>query len=283
MVSGFLKLGKNVLLKGGKMVADTLVPTAVEVVAKVGNEVIEHQKTLIKIPDLQDANIDEAMKIINEELNLIGIAIVAKPHLAYANENANTVVYGKPRFKSKVAPKTTVKLYYLTQEIIDESKELTKAKDLKVNLKNVIGSNIDEAREELEYFGVRVTEKLEAASTKWIHMEEGQVTRVTYPNDAKNNPKFKSGDRAWVYYVDQAILSESKKLKEQKDTKRKETMTQVESLAKNTYKGAVDGVQSLGAKVPFPVKDKSKHKELANSGNQLESEDIDIDVKIDEA
>lgn len=68
-------------------------------------------------------------------------------------------------------------------------------------------------------------------------MEEGQVTRVTYPNDAKNNPKFKSGDRAWVYYVDQAILSESKKLKEQKDT----------------------------------------------SGNQLESEDIDIDVKIDEA
>lgn len=114
-------------------------------------------------------------------------------------------------------------------------------------------------------------------------MEEGQVTRVTYPNDAKNNPKFKSGDRAWVYYVDQAILSESKNLKEQKDTKRKETMTQVESLAKNTYKGAVDGAQSLGAKVPFPVKDKSKHKELANSGNQLESEDIDIDVEIDEA
>ncbi len=124
MANLLLKAGKNVLIKGGKVVADIIAPDVMKLGSKIGNEFIEKQKNLVKIPDLKDVYIDEALRILKNELNLNPISAIAKPRLGYADESENEVMYSEPKFGTKVDPKTPVKVYYLTQEVIDKSKEL---------------------------------------------------------------------------------------------------------------------------------------------------------------
>lgn len=77
-------LKKN-LLKGGKLVANQLAPDVVNLGAKIGLEIIEKQKNLVKIPDLKDVHIEEALRILKEDLNLTPTSVIANPSIAYAD------------------------------------------------------------------------------------------------------------------------------------------------------------------------------------------------------
>lgn len=172
---------KTGFLKGGKLVAQKLAPDVVNLGAKFGSEIIEKQKSLVKIPNLKDVNIDEALRILKDELNLIPTAAIAKPNIAYANERENEVVYTEPRFGRRVNPKTMVKVYYLTQEVIDQSKGLLENTAQEFKMPVVVGLNIEDAREDLERLGLRVTEILEKPKLIFVNKVDGQVTRVTLP------------------------------------------------------------------------------------------------------
>src|SRR5665648_144622 len=115
---------KKGVVKGGKFVANQFAPDVVNLGAKIGVEIIEKQKNLIKIPDLKDVHIDEALRVLKDELNLTLTSAIANPRPAYADESENDVMYSEPKFGSRVNPSTTVKVYYLTQEVIDKSKDL---------------------------------------------------------------------------------------------------------------------------------------------------------------
>jgi len=226
-----IKIGKKVLVEGGK----ALVPDVMELGTKIGSELIEKQKNLIKIPNLKDVHIDEALRIL-KELNLLPTSAVANPSLAYADESENEVMYSEPKFGSRVNPKTTVKVYYLTQEVIVKSKDLLGHQVQKIEIPRVIGLNIYEAREDLEGLGLKVTEKLEKPNLKFFRKEDGQVTRVTYPNDQKIGSKFKTGDRVWLYYVSEEIITESKFLKDKKDQDKREIIDKIGKVPKNIAK-----------------------------------------------
>ena len=221
-------MGKwSAVAKGGKAVAKVIAPELMELGAKLGNELIEKQKSLVKIPDLKDILIDEAVRILKDELGLIPTPAIANPNSAYADESENEVMSSEPKFGSRVNPGSTIKVYYLTQEVIDKSKLLSETIPQEFKLPKVVGLNIYEAREDLEALGLKITEKLEQPNTSLAGKEEEQVTRVTYPNDKKIGMKLKAGDRVWVYYVNEEVILESKAMKDQKDKERHEIIEKI--------------------------------------------------------
>lgn len=251
-----IKGGKKVLVEGGRVAANAIAPDILNFGAKIGTEIIEKQKNLVKIPDLKDVHIDEALRILKDELNLAPVSAIANPSLAYADESENEVMYSEPRFGSRVNPRTTVKVYYLTQEVIDKSKELIGNQVQEFKVPRVIGLNIYEAREDLEGLGLKVTEKLEKPSLRLISKEDGQVTRVTYPNNQKIGSKLKTGDRVWLYYVDEEVKLESKSIKDKKDKDEQERIDKIEKvtkdISKGIYTGVVDAPQNVVKKIGKP-------------------------------
>lgn len=154
-------------------------------IRRVGTEFVEKQKTLVKIPDLKDVHIYEALRLLKEELNLTPTSAIANPSLAYADESENEVMYSEPRFGSWVNPKTTVKVCYLTQDV---------------------------------------------------------------------------GDRVWLYYVNEEVISESKSLKDKKDNGRQERIDKVAKVTKDVSKGIYTGVadvsQNLAKNIEKPFTEK---------------------------
>lgn len=261
--------GKKVLIKGGKVVAEMIAPDVINLGAKIGTELIEKQKNLVKIPDLKDVNIDEALRVLKEELKLIPASAVANPNLAYADEGENEVMYSEPRFGSRVNPGTAVKVYYLTQEVITRSKELLGNQVQEFKIPRVIGLNLYEAREDLEGLGLKVTEKLEKPSLGFADKEDGQVTKITYPNDKKTGSTLKTGERVWLYYVNEEVVLESKSIKDKKEKDGQERIEKIEKvtkdISKGIYTGVVDASQNVAKKIGNPFA-----KKKANSDNDEE-------------
>lgn len=186
-------------------------------VVKAGTNAFEKYNNKIKIPDVKDVQYEEAVRNLSE-LNLLPIVAIAKPNVAYADSVENAVVDSEPKFGKKVDPNSTVKLYYATNDVIQKSKVMeTNLVDV-FKLPRVIGLDIYEARADLEEVGLRVTMKLEMPNSKFAGLEDGKVTRVTYPGDKKLTLKQKKGERVWLYYVDEEIIKESKLIEEKKKT-----------------------------------------------------------------
>jgi hypothetical protein len=253
---------KTGLIKGGKLVAQKLAPDVVNLGAKVGSEIIEKQKSLVKIPNLKDVNIDEALRILKDELNLIPTAAIAKPNIAYANERENEVVYTEPRFGRRVNPKTMVKVYYLTQEVIDQSKGLLENTAQEFKMPVVVGLNIEDAREDLEKLGLRVTEMLEKPKLIFVNKVDGQVTRVTLPGSKKVSSKLKTGDRICLYFVNEEVILESKAIRDRKAQEKQALIDKVGQAAQGVAKGISTGTVEAPRHIAKSIKATFKNKKV---------------------
>lgn len=213
-VKGVKAAGKGAM----RLAKEFLGKEVIEKAVVVGADAIEKYNSRIKIPDLKDVPIDDAIKNLCE-LNLLPIKAIANPNVGYAESLEDVVVDCEPKFGRRVDPMTTVKVYYVTKEIISKSKELAKGLVEVFRLPRVIGLDIYEAREDLEELGLRVALKLESPGKQFISREDGQVTRVTYPDNKKLTQKQKKGERVWVYYVDENTINQSKKMVQDKTEK----------------------------------------------------------------
>ncbi len=244
----------KVLKAVGEIVLSQVAPEAINKAKKIADEIIEKQKTLIKIPDLKDVNIQEALRVLKDELNLTPTSALANPSLAYAYESENDVMYAEPRFGSRVSPKTTVKVYYLTQEVIDKSKELLKYAVNEFKVPHVIGLNVYEAREDLEALGLKINEKLEKPSLRFLENEDGQVTKVTYANKKKIGSKLRAGERLLLYYINEEVILASKTLKDNIDNVRQERIDKVVNPAKDAAKKISKGTAENTHKIARNIK-----------------------------
>lgn len=84
-----------------------------------------HQKSLIQLDNVRDVPIDYAQALL-EKRGFTVLPISAKPHPKYAKERPMEVVAMHPR-AGKYQPKTLVKLYFVTEDIISESQKLKAA------------------------------------------------------------------------------------------------------------------------------------------------------------
>lgn len=238
-----------ILKKGGQTVTKLVGPEVIKIGAKICSEIYEQQKALVKIPDLKDIHYEEAIRVLRDELHLITTLAIANPNVAYADESENEVMFTEPRFGTKVNPGTAVKIYYLTQDVIEKSKCLLGNVVHEFKVPIVIGLNSFEARDDLEGLGLKVTLKLEHPDVKLLDKEDGQVTRITFPNGQKVGSKLKSGDRIWVYYVNDEIISESKAIQDKKSQDKKEMIDRfgkvTQDLTKGISTGAVNATKGI--------------------------------------
>ncbi len=158
-----------------------------------------------------------------------------------------------------------MKVYYLTQDVINKSKDLLEKQAKDCTLPKVVGLSIGEAQEDLEALGLRVTRKLEKPDLKFCDKEEGQVTKVTYPDNKRIGAKLKTGERLWVYYVDEAVIFNSKAMKEKKVKEEQERIERFKKAAMDMkdgiQAGAAGQAQKVGEMIKKPLakkKDSSK-------------------------
>lgn len=226
---------------------------------KFSADMIEKQKELIKIPDLKDVHVDEAMRVL-KEIRLTPTKAIAHPNVAYADESEHEVMYSEPRFGLRVSPGTSVKIYYLTQDIIDKSKILFDKVLQEFKTPDVIGANVYEARALLESKGLVAKEKLEKPGEHLAQKEDGQVTRLTLPSGKKVTSKLSAGDLVYLYYVNEEVLLASKsiQLKNQQDQQEKLRIITlgIKDVPKDLYTGVKSAVVNLT---------KSLDKDITNS------------------
>lgn len=86
----------------------------------------EKKQGLVSLPNIVDIDVDEAKGIL-EELGFKVIVIQTKPNSRYAKSRNNEIVATIPK-SGLVEPGSLVKLYYVTDEVVEESKiELEKS------------------------------------------------------------------------------------------------------------------------------------------------------------
>lgn len=110
-----------------------LVKPAIEAVRDYADKTIEERKKLVVVPKLYSSEYrttsEQAVEILTS-LGLLGLKAVLSPTLIddadekYRNCVNNQVIKSEPKAKQKVEPGTTVRVLYITQEVIDESQRL---------------------------------------------------------------------------------------------------------------------------------------------------------------
>lgn len=102
----------------------------VKVVRDLAEKKLEERKKLITVPELYcseyDLNINQAEEIVNN-CGLKAMPVSAKIDIAdpkYRTCSDLQVIKSEPKAKKKVEPGTTIKIIYITQDIINESQRL---------------------------------------------------------------------------------------------------------------------------------------------------------------
>jgi len=110
-----------------KLVSAAGIASATPILAHAAVEVLtdirEEHKTWIEVPCIIGADINVAQNTLSN-VNLNHSLTSVRPKQEYSDYPADTVVSISHNEKSKVDPSTTITLYYITQNIIDESKQL---------------------------------------------------------------------------------------------------------------------------------------------------------------
>lgn len=107
-----------------------LVKPAIDAVRDYADKTIEERKKLVIVPKLYSSEYRTTSEQAIEILTSLGLKAVLSPTLIadadgkYRNCINNQVIKSEPKAKQKVEPGTTVRVLYITQEVIDESQRL---------------------------------------------------------------------------------------------------------------------------------------------------------------
>lgn len=129
-----VKQAKNLLKVAGALAALPGVVDAVQGVVKEGAPLVkealarmhEENRRKVTLPDLRDMSLEQAQEYL-ESIGLQSVGIRAKARKEYATALKGEVVSTLPK-GGIVAPEIIVKLYYVDEAVMDESKELAETR-----------------------------------------------------------------------------------------------------------------------------------------------------------
>ena len=225
------KMGK---LLGAANMIFSVIPDTVEVVERITDKaapiVDKHldrqhhlKQSLVAIPNLLDVDVQQAKKHL-EGLGLQVIVLLAKPNKRYAKADAGEVVAMLPR-SGKVRPGSLVKLYYVDDHVVEESK-----KDRA--LPDVTGLVLSEAQDLLENLGYRVTAFPIKARSQYASVTVNQVISMS-PNPRISLTPVKKGSLIKLFYLDAATKQASRILRKSEQDKK---AAQAQAIKKNLEK-----------------------------------------------
>ena len=225
------KMGK---LLGAANMIFSVIPNTVEVVERITDKAApivdkhldrqhQYKQSLVAIPNLLDVDVQQAKEHL-EGLGLQVIVLLAKPNKRYAKADAGEVVAMLPR-SGKVRPGSLVKLYYVDDHVVEESK-----KD--IALPDVTGLVLSEAQDLLENLGYRVTAFPIKPRSQYASVTVNQVISMS-PHPRLNLTPVKKGNLIKLFYLDAATKQASRILRKSEQDKK---AAQAQAIKKNLDK-----------------------------------------------
>ena len=99
-------------------------PKVIDAVNEERKKRLEQQLNWASAPDVIGAKVADAQDTI-KDLGLLSTTTVVEPKIKYKDKQPDTVIRTDHKPGTKVAPgKTSIKLYCITEEIVEESKRL---------------------------------------------------------------------------------------------------------------------------------------------------------------
>ena len=225
------KMGK---LLGAANMIFSVIPDTVEVVERITDKAApivdkhldrqhQYKQSLVAIPNLLDVDVQQAKEHL-EGLGLQVIVLLAKPNKRYAKADAGEVVAMLPR-SGKVRPGSLVKLYYVDDHVVEESK-----KD--IALPDVTGLVLSEAQDLLENLGYRVTAFPIKPRSQYASVTVNQVISMS-PHPRLNLTPVKKGSLIKLFYLDADTKQASRILRKSEQDKK---VAQAQAIKKNLDK-----------------------------------------------
>lgn len=205
----------RVLPDSTELINKTIEETA-PIISKELDSRRENKKLYRDVPEVVELDITRAKDIL-EDLGFITQEVLAKPMKKYQNKTAGEVVAISPKGK-KAKIGSLIKLYYVDEQVISESRQR--------ELPDVIGMNVEEAKEFLLNEGLKPVLKLATPHKKYAHTHENIVVDSDPKLDLFHK-YVKTGSLIYLYYVNDYVFKQSKQLLEEKtvkETKPKKTL-----------------------------------------------------------
>ena len=221
-------------LLGAANMIFSVIPDTVEVVERITDKAApivdkhldrqhQYKQSLVAIPNLLDVDVQQAKEHL-EGLGLQVIVLLAKPNKRYTKADAGEVVAMLPR-SGKVRPGSLVKLYYVDDHVVEESK-----KD--IALPDVTGLVLSEAQDLLENLGYRVTAFPIKPRSQYASVTVNQVISMS-PHPRLNLTPVKKGSLIKLFYLDAATKQASRILRKSEQDKK---AAQAQAIKKNLDK-----------------------------------------------
>ncbi len=191
----------NIVPDTTKIIGDT-VQAAAPILDKALDRNYEKEKNRISIPNVLDLDLLEGKELL-EKLGFLVTVTLVKPDKKYSTARDNEIVDMIPK-SGRVDKGSVIKLYYVTQEIIDSS-------NLDVPIPNLLGLSITEAREHLKDLGLKPAYELLKAEARWANQQVNTVLDME-PKVSLFSSTVVKGSILKLKYIDEATLEESRKL-----------------------------------------------------------------------
>lgn len=215
----------------------SVIPDTVEIAGKITDKAAPivdkaldrhhaEKAALIQLPNVIDMPVDSAQTYL-ESIGFTVHTLLAKPDKKYAGALPEEVVAMSPK-TGKFKPGHLVKLYFVTQEIIDRSTPLSSHVDLPTDLK---GIPVDQAEKILTEKGFTVIRRLVGPRAEYARLKANHVVD-TFPKQTFLTKTVKPGTIIRLDYIDGHQLAISRKLLEDRQTKQKEVLTNLSELVK---------------------------------------------------
>lgn len=105
------------------IVSTKVIPKVIDVLSDKVADDHELKRSWVKVPCVIGAKLDVAQKSI-EAVGLKSVEVEVNPKISYRKAKADVVIRQSYKGDTKVDPTTTIKLHYISQTVIDESKQL---------------------------------------------------------------------------------------------------------------------------------------------------------------
>ncbi|MGT2715697.1 PASTA domain-containing protein [Streptococcus respiraculi] len=198
------------------------VHAVVPLVDKVLEQNYQKKNRLVRLPNMVDMNIKEAQEHL-EELGFVVSKILAKPHQRYAKREVDEVVAMTPKSGS-LEPGALVKLYYVNQDVIEES-------DLVIPLPNLVGLPLEEAQEHLKALGLKPVGLAVQGKARYAHQQVDTVLDM-YPKPSVLLSGVPKGSFVKLHYLTEAGLTDSRIKAQQARAKKLEVPAFVQQIPK---------------------------------------------------
>lgn len=199
-LKGFDKL-VDIVPDTTKIIGDT-VQAAAPILDKALDRNYEKEISMISLPNVLDLDLAEGKELL-ENLGFIVTATLVKPDRKYSKSRDNEIVDMIPK-SGRVDKGSVIKLYYVTQEIIDSS-------NLDIPIPNLLGLSITEAKEHLEDLGLKPAYELMRAEARWANQKVNTVLDME-PKASLFSTTIVKGSILKLRYIDQETLAESQEL-----------------------------------------------------------------------